>query len=55
VLLFFGPTLLSAGGLIIHASGQKVIVYAALAAAFILSDGARRLIAADAVRDSKVG
>jgi len=55
VLLFFGPTLLSAGGLIIHASGQKVMVYAALAAAFILSDGARRLIAADTLRDSKVG
>ena len=55
VLLFFGPSLLSATGLIIHATGQKIIVYAALAAAFILSDGARRLIGADAARQSTVG
>ena len=55
VLLFFGPSLLSATGLIIHAAGQKIIVYAALAAAFILSDGARRLIGADAARQPTVG
>jgi len=55
VLLFFGPSLLSATGLIIHASGQKIIVYAALAAAFILSDGARRLTGADAAPRPPVG
>ena len=55
VLLFFGPPLLSAHGLIIHATGQKIIVYAALAAAFVLSDGARRLVAADTGRGSTAG
>jgi len=55
VLLFFGPTLRSAGGLVIQATGQKVIVYAALAAAFILAGGARRLISADAARYSTAG
>jgi hypothetical membrane protein len=55
VLLFFGPALLSANGLVIHATGQKIIVYAALTAAFTLSDGARRLIAADAARGPTSG
>jgi hypothetical membrane protein len=55
VLLFFGPSLRSPTGLIIQATGQKIIVYAALTAAFILSDGARRLIGADAARRPPVG
>jgi len=55
LLLFFGPSLLSARGLIIQATGQKIIVYAALAAAFILADGARRLVRADVARCSAAG
>jgi len=55
VLLFFGPSLLSPGGLIIHATGQKIVVYAAIIAALFLADGARRLIAAHADRGLPVG
>ncbi|MBN1138218.1 MAG: DUF998 domain-containing protein [Anaerolineae bacterium] len=50
LLLFFGPSLKSARDVIIQATGQKIIVYAAIVAAFILADGARRLTAADAAR-----
>ena len=55
VLLFFGPSLELARDLAIQATGQKFIVYAALLATFILADGARRLVAADAARSAGVG
>jgi len=55
LLLFFGPSLWSATGLIINATGQKIIIYAALISAFVLADGSRRLIAAAAARHSTAG
>ncbi len=55
VLLFLGPSLQSARDLVIQATGQKIIVYAAIVATFILADGARWLIAADAARGLPVG
>jgi hypothetical membrane protein len=42
-LLFFGPPLTAPQGLIIQATGQKVIVYAAILAALVQAGGARRL------------
>ncbi|MEJ2209502.1 MAG: hypothetical protein P8129_10755 [Anaerolineae bacterium] len=44
-LLFFGPPLDSPYGLIIHAGGQKAIVYAAILAVCFQALGARRLLA----------
>ena len=55
VLLFFGPSLLTSRGLIIHATGQKIIVYAAVVAALIQAAGARRLGAAGAARRLPAG
>jgi hypothetical membrane protein len=55
LLLFFGPSLRLTRDLVIQATGQKIIVYAAITAALILADGARRLIAADAARRSTAG
>jgi hypothetical membrane protein len=55
VLIFFGPSLLSPRGLVIQATGQKIVVYAAIVAALILADGARRLMAAHAARRPAVG
>ena len=55
VLLFFGPSLLSSRGLIIHATGQKMVVYAAIVAALIQAAGARRLAAGDAARRLPAG
>jgi hypothetical membrane protein len=42
-LLFFGPRPTAPQGLVIQATGQKVIVYAAILTALIQADGARRL------------
>ena len=50
VLLFFGPSIELERDMIIQATGQKIIVYAAIVAAFILAGGARRMIEADAAR-----
>jgi hypothetical membrane protein len=45
-LLFFGPAFDSPYGLVIHAAGQKAIVYAAIVAVCIQAWGARRILAA---------
>lgn len=45
-LLFFGPALDSPHGLVIHATGQKIIVYAAIASVCIQAHGARRVLVA---------
>lgn len=50
VLLFFGPSIERQRDMIIQATGQKIIVYAAIVAAFILAGGARRMVAAGAAR-----
>ncbi len=42
-LLFNGPRPGSASGLVVQATGQKIIVYAAIVTAFIQAEGARRL------------
>lgn len=44
-LLFSGPRPGSAQGLVIQATGQKVIVYAAIVTTFFEAEGARRLVA----------
>jgi hypothetical membrane protein len=49
-LLFSGPSFSSPEGLTIQATGQKIIVYAAIIAVLILANGARRLIQAQATR-----
>jgi hypothetical membrane protein len=45
-LLFFGPALDSPSGLLIQATGQKVIAYAAILTAGIQAVGARRILTA---------
>jgi hypothetical protein len=50
-LLFTGPSPRSPEGLTIQATGQKIIVYAAIITVFIVADGARRLIQAEAARN----
>jgi hypothetical protein len=44
-LLFFGPSLETEAGLVIQATGQKIIVYAAIISIGIEAEGARRLAA----------
>ena len=55
VLLFFGPSIELRRDMIIQATGQKIIVYAAIIAASILANGARRMIAAGAGPSPAVG
>lgn len=45
-LLFFGPALDSPSGLVIQATGQKIIAYAAILSVGIQALGARRILAA---------
>jgi len=45
-LLFHGPALDSPHGLVIHATGQKIIVYAAILSVCFQAQGARRILAA---------
>jgi hypothetical protein len=47
-LLFTGPSPRSPEGLTIQATGQKIIVYAAIITVFIVADGTRRLVQAAA-------